>query len=334
MTEALMLRAVDGDETAFRDLTDPYRRELEFHCYRMLGSLQDAEDMLQETMLAAWRGLPRFEGRASLRGWLYTIATNRCLNAMRASSRRTPPRPEPPFEPPRPTRVGVEPTWLDPYPDALLGDVADIAPGPDARVEGRESVELAFIVALQCLPPRQRAVLLLRDVLGFRSTEVAEMLDTSDEAVKSALKRARDTLDSRATAGATPPPAPDSAAERELVDRFVAAFLADDIDAIVALLTDDAWLAMPPSPLEYQGPAAIGALLREVAAWRSGQEAKMVATRANTQPAFACYRAGDHADMAHATGLIVLSLSGERISRITWFLNPGTLGRFGLPRTI
>jgi RNA polymerase sigma-70 factor (ECF subfamily) len=296
--------------------------------------MQDAEDALQETMLGAWRGLGRFEERASLRSWLYRIATNRCLDALRDPGRRPPPALEPPFQPPQPTRL-AEPTWLEPYPDALLDDIIDASPGPDARYETRETVELAFIAALQELPPRQRAALLLRDVLGFRAHEVAEMLDTSEDSVKSAVKRARATI-----ARLHPPPgrdrAPllDSAEERELVRRFSDAWMTDDVDGVVALLTDDAWVTMPPSPLQYQGRAAIAAFLCETARWRGERRYRLIATRANSQPAFGCYRTDAHAPIAHPAGLLVLTLKGERIAAITNFVDTSVLAHFGLPRTL
>jgi RNA polymerase sigma-70 factor (TIGR02960 family) len=333
-SERLLTRATQGDEEAFRELTDPYRRELQIHCYRILGSLQDAEDALQETLLGAWRGLERFEQRASMRAWLYRIATNRCLNALRDAGRRPPPSLDLPFDAPEPTRV-AEPTWVEPYPDVLLESIFDASPGPDARYETRETVELAFITALQHLPPRQRAALVLRDVLGFHATEVAEMLDGTVDSVKAALKRARATL------GQLMPPtdrdhAPlsNSPGERELVPRFADAFPADDINGIVTLLTEDAWLTMPPTTLEYQGRSLIASFLRENVTWRRGQRYRLVPTRANTQPAFACYRADAHAPIAHATGLVVLTLESERIAAITQFMGPSTLSRFGLPRTL
>lgn len=332
MTERLLARARVGDEAAFRDLTDAYRRELHLHCYRMLGSVHDAEDMLQETLLAAWRGLERFEGRASLRAWLYRIATNRCLNLRRDAARREPP--DPPFQPPEPTRV-AEPRWLEPYPDRLLAGVADATPGPEARYETREAIELAFIVGLQDLPPRQRAALVLRDVLGFHTAEVAELLESSEASVKGALQRARMALDE----GGSPPdrdhvPDPDSPRERELVRRFADAFENDDVDAVVALLTDDAWLTMPPSPLAYQGPAAIASFLRTSAEWRAPRRFRLVPTRANTQPAFGLYVDDGHAPIAHAAGVVVLTLAGDRIAAITRFVDTGVLSRFGFPPTL
>jgi RNA polymerase sigma-70 factor (ECF subfamily) len=334
VTEQLLMRAAQGDEDAFRELTDPYRRELQFHCYRILGSMQDAEDVLQETMLGAWRGLRRFEGRASLRAWLYRIATNRCLDALRDAGRQPPTPVDPPFEALAPTRV-AEATWLEPYPDFLLEGIIDAAPGPDARYETRETIELAFIAALQALPPRQRAALVLRDVLGFHTAEVADMLDSTEDSVKGALKRARATLErGLAAPDRDKAPLPDSAGERELVQRFTDAWEADDVDGIVALLTDDAWLTMPPSTLEYQGTDAIRSFLRELPTWRSGQHFRFVATHANTQPAFGVYRTDPHTPIAHANGLMVLTLEGDRISAVTHFLDASVMSRFGLPRTL
>jgi RNA polymerase sigma-70 factor (ECF subfamily) len=334
VSEQLLMRAAQGDEEAFRELVDPYRRELQVHCYRILGSMQDAEDALQETLLAAWRGLEHFEERASLRAWLYRIATNRCLNALRDAGRRPPPVLDLPFDTPEATRIG-EPTWLQPYPDVLLEGIIDASPGPEARYETRETVELAFIAALQHLPPRQRVALVLRDVLGYHATEVADMLDSSVDSVKGALKRARSTLEQR-----LPPtdrdrsPLPNSPGERELVQRFADAFQTDDIDAVVALLTEDAWFTMPPATLEYQGRSLIASFLRENTTWRRGQHYLLVPTRANTQPAFGCYRTDPHTPIAHATGLLVLTLEGEQISAITQFMDTSILSRFGLPRTI
>ena len=260
--QATLQRARAGDEQAFRELTDPYRRELQVHCYRMLGSLTDAEDMLQETLLAAWRGLAGFQERSSLRSWLYRIATNQCLNALRAAGRRIPAEPVPPFQPPEPTRRG-EITWLQPYPDYLLEGIADTAPGPEARYQASEAIELAFVAGLQRMPPRQAATLVLRDVLGFATHEVATMLDTSQTAVKGTLQRARAALDQHrdeARHGRTPRPG--SATERALARRFADAYVAADIDGVVALLTDDAWLSMPPAPHQYHGIAAIRSFLQ------------------------------------------------------------------------
>jgi RNA polymerase sigma-70 factor (TIGR02960 family) len=329
--EAALARARAGDEEAFRELTEPYRRELQVHCYRILGSVQDAEDMVQETLLAAWRGLEAFEGRASVRSWLYRIATNRCLNALRTRSRR-PREVQAMDDSPAPTRR-TEPVWLEPYPDVLLEDLPDRGPGPAARYESRESIELAFIVALQGLPPRQRAALVLRDVLGFRTAEVAEMLDTSEGSVKGALQRARATLRARLPAAERErAPRPNSAGERRLVGRFADAFQSGDVDEIVSVLTDDALLTMPPLPLEYHGHEAIAAFLRHRVELR-GAPMHIVPTRANTQPALGCYLQDAHAAIARPFGLIVLTLEGDRISAVTRF-DHSVFPYFGLPRTL
>jgi RNA polymerase sigma-70 factor (TIGR02960 family) len=334
MTNRTITAARAGDGLAFRELTDPYRRELQLHCYRILGSVQDAEDMLQETLLAAWRGLERFEERSSLRTWLYRIATNRCLNALRATGRRGQLPPEPPFPASAPTRR-TEPLWLEPYPDVLLDGIEEADPGPEARYEAKEAIALAFVTAIQQLPPRQRAVLLLRDVLSFRATQVAEMLDSSEASVNSALQRARVTMEARLPRGDQErPPLPRSPRERQLVERFAEAFQGDDIDGLVRLLTQDAWLTMPPATLEFQGAAAITAFLREGAAWRGGRTYRTVPTRANGQPAFGCYLADAHAPIWHAHGLIVLTLSGDQISAVTRFVDNGVLPQFGFPRTL
>jgi RNA polymerase sigma-70 factor (TIGR02960 family) len=330
--EDALRRARAGDEDAFRELIDPYRGELQVHCYRILGSLQDAEDQVQETLLAAWAGLKDFESRASLRAWLYRIATNRCLNALRGRRRR-PEEVRPVVELPEPTRR-VEPIWLEPYPDVLLEGLVDTVPGPEARYEMRESIALAFVAALQHLPPRQRAVLVLRDVLGFRTGEVAGILDSSDGSVKAALQRARATLDERiSTSSREGAPLPGSALEREVVDRFAAALEHGDTDRIVSLLSDDARLTMPPEPLEYQGPAAIAVLLRDRELAR-GAYLRLVPTRANGQPAFGCYLPDAQAAIARAYVLIVLTLSRDRICAITYFRDRGLFHSFGLPRTL
>ena len=333
MTDQTLLRARGGDENAFRELTDPYRRELQLHCYRILGSVQDAEDQLQETLLAAWRGLDRFEGHASVRAWLYRIATNRCLDTLRARRRR--PHEVPRMtDPPAPTRR-AEPIWLQPYPDDLLDErILDEAPGPEMRYEAKEAIALAFTAGLQHLPPQQRAVLVLRDVLGYRAEEVSEMLDTSSASVNSLLRRARSAFESRLpAAGRDRAPLPHSRREREIVGRFADAVQAGDTESVVAVLTDDAWLTMPPEPLEYQGPTAIGAFLhdREV---RRGAPLRLVPIRANGQPAFGCYVRAPHTEVGRPYGLLVLTLQGDRVSAITWFSDNSVFPHFGLPRIL
>jgi RNA polymerase sigma-70 factor (TIGR02960 family) len=331
-TEQVLARARAGDGDAFRELTDPYRRELQLHCYRILGSLQDAEDLVQETLLAAWRGLKGFEGRASLRAWLYRIATNRCLNALRDRERR-PRQLQPMVEPPEPTRR-TEPVWLEPYPDLLLEGLENTSAGPEARYEMREAVGLAFVTALQHLPPRQRAVLVLREVLGFSAAEVAEMLNSSEASVKAALQRARNALQARLPVGGPErAPLPRSPRERELVGHFADAVESGDIARIVSLLTGDAWLTMPPYPFEYQGHEAIASFLYDRARLR-GAPLRLVPTRANGQPAFGCYLPDAQAAIARSYGLMVLTLEGDWISAITWFADSGVFSHFGLPRTL
>jgi len=312
MSDALS-RARAGDELAFRELVEPHRRELQLHCYRMLGSRTDAEDVLQESLFAAWNGLAGFEERSSLRAWLYRIATNRCLNARRDSARRAPSAPVAPFEPPAPTRHS-EITWLQPYPDELLGEHADGAPGPEARYQLKEAVQLAFIAGLQRLPARQTAALVLRDVLGFSTAEVARMLGTTGAAVKGALQRARATMDQ------IPPPAAGSADEQRLARLFADAFTARDIDAVTALLTDDAWLTMPPAPHEYHGVDAVAAFLTASPSWSNRRRLVLTAARANNQPAFACQLTEPDADVLRPAGLMVLTVRGDRISGLTRFL--------------
>jgi len=326
----LISRARAGDGDAFRELTEPHRRELQVHCYRMLGSFQDAEDALQDTLLAAWRGFGGFEGRASLRTWLYRIATTRCLNARRSASRRSAKEWNiPKVEPPEPTRLG-EVVWLEPYPDALLEGAIDMPPGPEARYEQTESISLAFVTALQVLPPRQLAVLILRDVLGFHASEVAGMLDATVESVNSALKRARASMQRRPPAGHERAPAAGSAAEDAIVARFVSAYESADLAALVALLTDDVFVSMPPMPFEYQGREIVARFCASL--FGAGRRFDLVAARANGQPAFGAYLRGP-GGIRHGTGLIVLTLAGDRISAMTRFEN-SVLPWFGLPRSL
>jgi RNA polymerase sigma-70 factor (TIGR02960 family) len=293
-----------GDERAFGELVDPYRRELLVHCYRLLGSCTDAEDVLQETLFAAWRGLAGYEERAALRTWLYRIATHRCLNALRDASRR-PAEPVAPFLLPEPTRHG-EATWLQPWPEH----------GYDAV----ESVELAFVAALARLPPRQAAALVLRDVLAFSTAEVAGLLDTTPTVVKGLVQRARVGV-------GQPAPRPAAAVERDLAARFAAAYVAGDVAGVVALLTDDAWLAMPPAPHEYGGRTAVAEFLAASFGSRD-RSVELVSAAAAGGPAFGVYGDGRPAT------LIVLTCSADGISAVTRFHLPQLFGRFGLPDRI
>ena len=333
VTADLLSRARAGDGEAFRELTDPHRRELQVHCYRMLGSFQDAEDTLQDTLLAAWQGIGGFiEGRASLRTWLYKIATNRCLNARRAASRR--PAKEwdvPNVEPPEPTRLD-EVTWLEPFPDALMEGVIGVPPGPEARYEQTEAISLAFVTALQVLPPRQVAVLILRDVLGFHASEVAGMLEVTVESVNSALKRARASLQRRQqpAAGHEPPPASGSPAEDAIVAKFARAWESADLDTLVALLTNDVFITMPPVPFGYEGRDAVTRFC--ASQFAATRRFDLVPARANGQPAFGAYLRAP-AGIRHATAFYVLTLAGDQICALTRF-EVSVLPWFGLPRSL
>jgi len=333
-SDDLLEAARRGDEGAFERLIQPYRGELQAHCYRMLGSIHDAEDAMQDALLRAWRGLSRFEGRSSLRSWLYRIATNSCLRLIeRRPTRVLPIDHGPPADPHDPIGTPlVESTWVEPYPDERLG-ADDAHASPEARYEQRESVELAFTAALQHLPPLQRAALILTDVLGFKPGEVAEALDATPASVYSALQRARKAADERLpersqqetlrTLG--------DACIRELVDRFVAAWEGGDVDAIRSLLTDDAVLAMPPWPTWFRGRDDVAAFLARgplapVRRWR------LVPTRANGQPALASYWTAEGRPLA-AEGLIVLSFSEDGLlSELNAFRDADLFAKFGLPR--
>jgi RNA polymerase sigma-70 factor (TIGR02960 family) len=323
MTGATLARARAGDNDAFDELTRPYRRELHVHCYRILGSVQDAEDLLQETLLSAWQGLDRFDGR-SLRAWLYRIATNRCLNYLRDTSRRPKVTNMPEFSGATPSD---EPWWLEPYPDALMDDVAL---APEARYDARESIALSFVSGLQRLPTQQRAALVLRDVMGFSASEIAEMLDSTPASVNSALQRAR----ARVEQLVLPDSVPRARSEHEarVVDQFVESFQRGDLEGVIALLSEDAKFTMPPEPVEFRGPRVIAEFLRSRGFW--GQGLKLVPTRANNQPAYGYYLPDPNANVHRASGILVLSVREDRISAMTRFGDRSLLARFGLPRTM
>jgi RNA polymerase sigma-70 factor (TIGR02960 family) len=326
----LIQRAKCGDRDAFTALVDPHRRELQVHCYRMLGSLQDAEDALQETLLSAWLGIDGFEGHSSVRTWLYRVATNRCLSILRSSSRRpvsVEPRPDWLAEP---SRLG-EVTWLQPYPDLLLDGVSDDAPGPEARYESREAISLAFVTAMQLLPPNQRAVLLLRDVLGYRASEAADLLGLTEDAVTSALKRARASVDASRSSG-PPPAAPSSPEERELLERFVAAFTNLDVDALLALMTDDVWVSMPPMPFEYRGTDAVRRFLTTIRPSHARFD-RLLPIRANGQPGWGAYQRDSITGTLRLTSIFVITVAGKQVSELIRFET--TLAPyFCLPRTL
>jgi RNA polymerase sigma-70 factor (ECF subfamily) len=315
-----------GDRAAFERLAEPFRKELRLHCYRMLGSLPDAEDLVQETLLRAWRGLAEFEGRASFRSWLYRIATNACLNALasRKSARRVlPDALGPPAEswPQDPADI----SWLEPYPDAEL-ETGSVAAGPEARYEMREAVQLAFVAAIQYLAPRQRAVLLLRDVLGWSATEAAQLLDVSVASINSALQRARATLDSRYTSERVAKP---DESRRALLDRYLETWEAADLDGLVALLRHDAVLRMPPYREWYAGRAAIRGFFGH--AWSLYNGFRLVPTAANAQPAFGLYSRRLPSAEFHAHSLQVLTVRGAEIEVVTNFKSSRLFAAFGLP---
>ncbi len=320
--QALLAAARVGDEAAFERLVEPHRRSLHVHCYRMLGSFHDADDVLQETLVRAWRGLARYEPRAPFRAWLYRIATNACLTAI---ARRRQIQAGPRYEEIAP--------FLQPYPDDSLDELPSPEPGSEVVVEERESVGLAFLTAAQLLPPKQRAVLVLRDVLGWSAREVADTLGDSVAAVNSALQRARQRLERERRAGtfAREHVAASNESEAAVIRRFVEAWERIDVDGIVALLADDALMTMPPEPMRLVGPSEIGDFFRTVPADGHLDRIRLVPVRANGQPALAAYLEGDD-DRFHAYGLMVFALDGEAIAAITGFATlPAYVGEFGLP---
>jgi RNA polymerase sigma-70 factor, ECF subfamily len=325
-----------GNQHEFSHLTEPYRRELQLHCYRMLGSLQDAEDLVQETLLRAWRRLDTFEGRASLRAWLYKIATNACLDELDKRPRRALPvtvypaaDAHEPYMPPI-----LEPVWLEPFPDDLLPELSTI--NPEARYTMHESVRLAFLTALQLLPPRQRAVLILSDVLDWRASEVAKLLDMTVSAVNSALHRARTTLAKQHPTSKTllaSTPTDDST--RTLLNQFVQAWEAADVTRLTALLKEDVILMMPPSPSWYVGRASVSLFLASNVFARETRGCwRLQATRANSQPAFGVYLRDETSGVYQAVGIEVLALEKVQIATMISFLNPAFVSYFGLPQML
>ena len=329
VAEADLLKAARaGDGDAFTRLVAPHTRALHLHCYRMLGSLHDAEDALQETLIRAWRNLAQFGERSSFGRWLYRIATNVCLTMLA----RRKPLPAPP-EPLPPAPEADDQIVLNPYPDTLLSELPSSEPEPAARYDARESVQLAFLAAVQVLPPRQRAALLLRDVLGWSADEVAELLETTRASVNSALQRARETLERRRAEGRLElgRAAPAEGAAAEVVGRFVEAWEAVDIPRLVALLREDAVMTMPPAPLLYRGSRVIGDFFATVPLEGALDRTRLLATRANGQPAVAVYFPDDETGGHRAYGLMVLVLDDDRIAEIVGFADPSLFPAFGLP---
>lgn len=316
---ALLAAARDGDEQAFVRLTAPHRASLHLHCYRMLGSLHDADDALQETMLRTWRGLARFEPRAPLRAWLYRIATNVCLRLIEQRGRAT--------------AASVE-AHLEPYPDRLLAELPSSQPGPEAETEARERIGLAFVAAMQLLPPKQRAVLVLRDALDWSAREVADLLDDSVASVNSALQRARERLEREQRSGTLARiHAPvDTQTETLLMRRFQEAWARVDIDGIVTLLAGDALLTMPPEAARFDGREQVGAFFATAPMEGRLDLIQLVETRANGQPALAAYAEDPEDGVFRAYGVMVFAIAGEKISGITGFpQQPELFTRLGLP---
>jgi RNA polymerase sigma-70 factor (ECF subfamily) len=329
--------ATTGDSSVFSSLIEPYRRELQVHCYRLLGSLQDAEDLVQETMLRAWQHFDTFKGHASLRTWLYTIATNACLDTLRKRPPRTlPAAASPAINPLTPiAQAPAESIWLEPFPDLWLAEVTDT---PEARYSRRESVSLAFLAVLQLLPPRQRAILLLSDVLDWRASEVAHLLSTSVSAVNSALHRARVTLANNYHTEKQERMQLSSAdrATSELLSRYVKAWETDDVAGLVALLKEEATMSMPPSPSWLWGREAIRVFLISTTFGSQLQtQWRLYATAANGQPAFVVYRADEPHGSSRAFGIQVLTLEGSaatrHIAEVTTFTVPSLVTSFGFP---
>jgi RNA polymerase sigma-70 factor (ECF subfamily) len=323
----LLAAARNGDENAYRRLVEPRHAELHAHCYRMLGSVHDAEDALQEALLRAWRGMGRFEGRSSLRSWLYRIATNTCLDAIgRRPKRVLPIDYGPTAEPHTPPGAPLEEAlWLEPYADQALEDGYA---SPEARYEQRESVELAFIAALQHLAPNQRAALILREVLGFSAKEVAEALETSVPSVNSALQRARETVDERLPERSQQATLRALGDEQlsELVESYMTAIQSGDVERVVSLLAEDASWSMPPVPSWYRGREAVVAFLTE---YPLRERWRHVPTRANGQQAIGCYVWSDETQSYRAAVLDVLTLEGDRVKSVVGFLAPWLFSRFG-----
>jgi len=323
----LLVLARSGDHRAFADLVDPYLHELHVHCYRMLGSFQDSEDVMQEVLVRAWRYLDRFESRSSVRQWLYRIATNRCLTFQaRAATAPAGAGAVPP-----PNAPDVEVVASQPYPDSRLSLLPDH--DPQAHYDLRESVGLAFLSAIQLLPARQRAVLLLRDVLAFSAAETADLLDTTAAGVNSALQRGRAALHEHRATGKLRPDqrAEGSAVERSILHRYLAAWHACDIPALVALLREDALLTMPPFALAYRGREAIAQFLATVPAGGRLDQILLVPTKANMRPAVAAYVRDPGGRRATAYGIMVLTIDGSVIGEITGFADPALFPLFGLP---
>jgi RNA polymerase sigma-70 factor, ECF subfamily len=325
------------DRASFERQVEPLRRELRLHCYRMLGSPHEAEDLVQETYLRAWRSLDSFEGRSSVRSWLYRIATNACLNALASrkySHRLLPEQRSPPSEQMPSGEPSTDIPWLAPYPDSQLAALADAAPNPAARYEIRESVQLAFLAVIQQLPPRQRAALLLCDVLGWSAAETASLLGGSSASINSVLQRARGMLSVRCPEDRVRTPSASDLGQRELLERYVRAWEGADIQGFVSLLKEDATFAMPPWEYWYRGRDSIRTFFSR--AWTAYAGFRLVAVGANCQPAFAFYSCKSGEAIFHAHSVTLLEIRGGVIAAMTKYMKPigpALFVDFGLPLT-
>jgi RNA polymerase sigma-70 factor, ECF subfamily len=334
----LIAAAQAGDQDAFCRLSEPYYRELHVHCYRMLGSFHDAEDLVQETFLRAWRSLGRYEGRAQFRSWLYRIATNACLKEIERRPPRVLPRdfgpPADPLLPPSPPLAEI--VQLEPYPDVLLSELPSSSSDPEAVYILRESIGFAFLIAIQLLTPRQRAVLILRDVLDWRAAEVAALLESSVASVNSALQRARATLAHRLPPSDRGGAGEDvsEAAERSLLARYIQAWETGDMDRLAVLLKEDAVLTMPPAASWFQGPEAIARFFHYLCFSDRRKSFRLLPTRANRQPACAAYEWDGDASHYRFSGIMLLRVEGDLIAEVTGFGDTGLFASFGLPEVL
>ena len=331
----LFNRGSEDERQVFERIAEPYRRELKLHCYRMLGSLHDAEDLVQETYLRGWRSRAEFDGSGSFRGWLYRIATNACLNVLvsRRRLRRVLPDALGPAAQGKPSpEPASEIAWLEPYPDDEIDRLPDAAPGPDARYETREAVRLAFVAAIQHLPPRQRAALLLCDVMGWSAQETAQMLEASSASTNSALQRARATLAKRFPEGRTDVPATPDEAQRGLIDRYVRAWENADLDSFVALLREDVVYSMPPWREWYRGRDEVGTFFAW--AWSHYGGFRLAAIAANRQPAFAIYSRAKSGGEWRAHTIQVMTMQDGAIAALTSFRDRRLFEAFGLPMSL
>jgi RNA polymerase sigma-70 factor, ECF subfamily len=333
--ESSQIEPMENDANRdFERLAEPFRREIRLHCYRMLGSLHEAEDLVQETYLRAWRSFASFDG-GSMRAWLYKIATNTCLNALESRKHRQRYLPDqlgPAVEPAAFGAPATDIPWLEPYPDSNLEGIADDAPNPEAHFTARESVQLAFVAAIQQLPPRQRAALMLCDVLGWASAEAAKLLESTTASINSALQRARQTISKNYSDRGPKIPSPPTATQQKLLGRYLQAWEGHNVDNFIALLKEDAAAVMPPWLQWLAGREMIGAFF--AGAWKTCGGLHLVPTAANGQPAFAVYEFSSANQQWNAHSIHVITLQNDQIAQMTIFIQPRLFDSFGLPQSL